>query len=122
MPTFMIEQRPKVVRRRIIALAAMMVVGAVGAAAALAPRADADSTDVAFLAALDSKPITYPDAGYAIRAAWTICDQLDTGISAPVLVSTLAQVSYLNVGEAGYFVGASIAAYCPRHAAQAVAA
>ena len=109
MPTFMIEQRPKVVRRRIIALAAMMVVGAVGAAAALAPRADADSTDVAFLAALDSKPITY-------------CDQLDTGISAPVLVSTLAQVSYLNVGEAGYFVGASIAAYCPRHAAQAVAA
>ncbi len=80
-----------------------------------APKAAADSTDDAFIAALDSEGISYPSERYAIRAAHVLCDELDRGVDIADVVLDLAKVSYLSVSEAGFMVGASVGAYCDWH-------
>lgn len=114
-------RRTRAINRTLILIA----IGAMITAAALVltvPRAAADITDTTFIAALDQRGIDYPSAGYAIRAAHSICDTLDAGVAPAAAAMKLAEVSYLNLSEAGYFVGASIGVYCSWHAADLAAA
>jgi len=71
--------------------------------------------DRAFILALDEEGIAYPSAGYAIRAAKTVCGELDSGLPVDYVVTELAAVSALTLFQAGYFTGVAIAAYCPQH-------
>lgn len=109
--------RPRQLRRRIIALCAMLVITGTAAAAVCAP-ARADTTDEVFLLTLDRQGIGYPSRAYALRAGRSVCADLDAGLPVNAAVLTLARVSYLSLYEAGFFVGASVAAFCPYHTNQ----
>jgi hypothetical protein len=92
-----------------IALAALL--GAPGAP----PAARADTVDDAFLAALQAKNIHYPMPELAIVAGHAVCNELRLGKTPPQVASEVMDNSELDGYHAGYFVGASMRAYCPRY-------
>ena len=85
------------------------------AEAAPAARADAD-TSTTFLSALTSRGITFGSRQAAIAAGREVCDELDQGKQASDVANTVMTQTNLDGYHAGFFVGASIAAMCPRHA------
>jgi Protein of unknown function (DUF732) len=98
-------------------LAGLVLAGAllgVAAEAAPAARADAD-TSTTFLSALTSRGITFGSRQAAIAAGREVCDELDQGKQASDVADTVMTQSNLDGYHAGFFVGASIAAMCPRH-------
>jgi hypothetical protein len=80
------------------------------------PAAHADSTDDAFLQAISAKGIHFQSPETALVAAHEVCDELDLGRSKPEVASEVMQNSNLSGYAAGYFVGASVRAFCPNHA------
>jgi hypothetical protein len=104
---------------RVLSLLAACVVLAVALLAA--PTADADPADVdaKFLAALDSRGITHASPEVMIGAGHAACAELDKGetpaqVAQDVMKDALTN-SNLDAYHAGFFVGASIAAYCPKY-------
>ncbi|OBJ09406.1 DUF732 domain-containing protein [Mycobacterium sp. 1465703.0] len=77
--------------------------------------ASADETDDAFIAGLANGGITMPDNVDAIATARTVCARLDVNPYAPVVAFVLARDSFLSPRQAGYFVGLSVATYCPQY-------
>jgi hypothetical protein len=94
-------------------LAAVALLRPLGASA---PIARADSIDDKFLAALRSQGITYQSAEAAIAAGHLVCTELDRGETPQQVAQDVMNISNLDPFHAGYFVGASIGAYCPNHA------
>lgn len=80
------------------------------------PIAHADAADDAFLAALTAKGIHFGSPEKALVAAHEVCDELGNGKSAAQVASTVQSNSDLDGYHAGFFVGASIRAYCPKYA------
>ncbi|QBI96032.1 hypothetical protein SEA_MISSDAISY_52 [Mycobacterium phage MissDaisy] len=104
--------------RRLLALAGLGGLVA-GAAIYSASPSEATSMDDLFIAALQAEGVPYydnPDG--AIELAHTVCDALDAGVGIGTVTLTVAQSGdgYWTVEQAGYFVGASIGAYCIEHA------
>lgn len=66
-----------------------------------------------FLAALGSRQITYKSAEAAIAAAHQVCTELANGRSKADVAQEVIDRSGLDPYHAGYFVGASVGAYCP---------
>lgn len=92
------------------------VVALLGLAAALAaPAAHADAVDNAFLSAVKAKGIDFASPQAAIVAGHEVCDELDLGRQKSDIASEVMNNSKLDGYRAGYFVGASVAAYCPRY-------
>ncbi|OBJ01797.1 hypothetical protein A5660_22995 [Mycobacterium alsense] len=89
---------------------------AVAPLAATAPVAYADAGDDAFLAALHAKGIYFGSPQQAIISGHEVCDELDIGKTPNQVAQTVMSNTDLDGFHAGYFVGASIRAYCPRHA------
>jgi hypothetical protein len=86
---------------------------ALSAAALLcAAPAAADQTDNAFVAALTKDGIAMPDA---IATAHSVCDGFDKGEASTVLAMRIVRDTPLSPKQAGYFVGVSVAAYCPQY-------
>ena len=84
--------------------------------AAAAPTAHADAVDRSnFLGALTSRGITFASRQAATAAGREVCDELDQGIQASDVANNVMTQSGLDGYHAGFFVGASIAAFCPRH-------
>ncbi len=112
--------------RRVLSLLAACVVlivalldppGAVG----LTAHADPADADAEFLAALSSQGITYASPEVMIAAGHAVCAELDRG-ETPARVAhdvmnhkDVLTGSNLAAHHAGFFVGASIAAYCPKY-------
>jgi hypothetical protein len=94
-------------------LAAVALMGPLGAAA---PIARAEPIDDRFLAALQSQGITYQSPEAAVAAGHLVCTELDRGETSQQVAQDVINVSNLDPFHAGYFVGASIGAYCPNHA------
>ena len=94
------------------ALAAAALAGAVG----VASPASANTSDQAFLQVLHQRGISH-DSGDAlmIGAGHDVCTNMDHGYTATQEISTIYRVSQLSWSDSGYFVGASIAAYCPEY-------
>lgn len=86
-----------------------------GLAGVAAPSADADAVDTNFLAALKSKGINFASGQSAIIAGHEVCDELDLGRQPSDVASDVTKNSNLDDYHAGFFVGVSIAAFCPRH-------
>jgi len=80
-------------------------------------RADASpANDRAFIYTLDSEGIIYTTEGDALRAGEAVCQYLDLGYDAMETVTLVVDASGLGWYQAGYFVGASIAAFCSEYA------
>ena len=80
-----------------------------------APTAHADAVDGNFVDALNSRGITFASTQAAIVAAHEVCDELDSGRASSDVANDVMQQSSLDGYHAGFFVGVSIAAFCPRH-------
>ncbi|WIM87779.1 DUF732 domain-containing protein [Candidatus Mycobacterium wuenschmannii] len=83
--------------------------------AIVAPAAHADNVDASFLNALQSKQITFASGQAAVIAGHQVCDALDGGRPSGDVANDVMQQSGLDGYHAGFFVGVSIAAFCPRH-------
>ena len=85
-----------------------------GALFCAAPAA-ADPIDDAFITALDKGGITLPDRDTAIAWAHTVCSGLDDNRNSAVLAMKLMKNTDLSPRQSGYFIGASVSAYCPQY-------
>jgi hypothetical protein len=85
--------------------------------AVAAPTAHADYAVESsnFLGALSSKGITFASRQSAIAAGHEVCDELDQGKQASDVGNDVMTQTNLDGYHAGFFVGVSIAAFCPRH-------
>jgi hypothetical protein len=92
------------------------VVALVGLVGLAAPAAYADAVDNNFLTALKAKGINIESPQKAIIAGHMVCDQLDMGRQPSDVANDVSKNSNLDGYHAGFFVGVSIAAFCPRHA------
>ena len=95
----------------VLAVAPLSVVGVA------APTAHADyAVDSSnFLGALSSRGITFASGQSAIVAGREVCDELDQGRQATDVANDVMTQTNLDGYHAGFFVGVSIAAFCPRH-------
>jgi hypothetical protein len=84
-------------------------------ATALAATAHADPNDAKFLKNIeDNMGTTITDSQAVIASAHDICSQLQAGKPAnEVLTGVRLGNPYWDANEAGYFVSASVEAYCP---------
>jgi hypothetical protein len=81
-----------------------------------ASTAQADTNDSKFLETLKSQGITdHISANHAIEAGHTVCQKLDTGVSPTDVATDVLNSSVMPAYHCGYFVGASIDAYCPQY-------
>lgn len=87
----------------------------VGVMAITVPSAHADGVDASFLNALQSKQIHFASGQAAVVAGHQVCDALDGGRASSDVANDVMQQSGLDGYHAGFFVGVSIAAFCPRH-------
>ena len=85
------------------------------AALVSAPPASADDTDDAFIAALASRGIIMPDPDTAIAMAGTVCAGLDANQTIPIVAMKLMRDTNLSPRDSGFFIGLSVAAYCPQY-------
>jgi hypothetical protein len=104
---------------RVLSLLAACVVLVVALLAASTADADPADVDAKFLAALDTRGITYAPPEVMIAAGHVACTELDKGetpaqVAQDVMKDALTS-SNLDAYHAGFFVGASIAAYCPKY-------
>jgi uncharacterized protein DUF732 len=95
----------------------VLVVALVCLVGVTAPAAHADAVDNNFLSALKAKGINVASPQAAIIAGHEVCDELDLGRQPSDVANDVTKNSNLDGYHAGFFVGASIAAYCPRHGA-----
>jgi uncharacterized protein DUF732 len=75
----------------------------------------ADPPDDAFVAALANYGININDRNTAITMGHNVCAGLDNGQDSSVLVLDVIHHTNLSARQAGYFVGVSVAAYCPQY-------
>jgi hypothetical protein len=82
--------------------------------------AHADTNDNKFLAAMKSEGITdHVSTQHAIDAAHTVCQKLDGGETPTQVANDVLNNSTMPAYQSGYFVGASIDAYCSQYAPKA---
>ncbi|WP_082973189.1 DUF732 domain-containing protein [Mycobacterium sp. E2327] len=89
-------------------------------ASALTPAAlaSADPSDDAFVAALENYGIDTDGRDAVIAHGHAVCAALDKGQDSSVLALKVMNDPDLNISsrrDAGFFVGASVAAYCPQY-------
>ncbi len=94
----------------------VLLVALLSLVAVAAPTAHADAVDDTFLSALKTKGINFASSEAAIVAGHEVCDELDLGRQPSDVANDVTKNSNLDGYHAGFFVGLSIAAFCPRHA------
>lgn len=92
------------------------VAASVALATMVAAPAQADATDAVFISVLDDQGFTYPSEAQAITAGRNVCDYLLDGNTLLDATSEVAKASDLSIEDAGFFVGAAAASYCPSEA------
>jgi hypothetical protein len=93
---------------------AACAVALTAAALVCAAPASADPMDGAFVAALAKDGIAMPDHD-AIATAHSVCSGFDKGEGSSALAMRIVRDTPLSPKQAGYFVGVSVAAYCPQY-------
>lgn len=84
----------------------------------VAAPASADPTDDAFLAALENYGIDIGDRDTTIAHGHGVCAALDRGQDSSIIALKVMKDPKLNVSsrqQAGFFVGDSVASYCPQY-------
>ncbi|MGO9153583.1 DUF732 domain-containing protein [Mycobacterium sp.] len=99
--------------KRLFVAVAVALIGPLGAVS----TAHADSNDNKFLAAMKSEGITdHVSSQHAIEAGHSVCQKLDSGETPTQVANDVLNSSSMPAYQAGYFVGASIDAYCGQYA------
>ena len=79
--------------------------------------ASASTVDDTFISVISDEGIEAPSAKEAIGVAEDVCTILDKGGDLLDAVSAVADYTDLEFEDSAFFVGASIASYCPEHKA-----
>ena len=98
-----------------LSVAMLGVIGLALAISTTAPIARAESIDEEFLAAVEKHEINFDSPQSEITAGHEVCDQLDQGSNKGDAATDIANRYNLDGYHAGFFVGLSVAAYCPWH-------
>jgi Protein of unknown function (DUF732) len=99
-------------KRLFVAVAAALI-GPLGAVS----TAHADTNDNKFLSALKSEGITdHVSNQNAIEAGHGVCQKLDGGETPTQVANDVLNSSSMPAYQSGFFVGASITAYCTQYA------
>jgi Protein of unknown function (DUF732) len=77
--------------------------------------ANADPTDQDFNNFLQSKGVSLGTPAFTVKAAHTMCSDLDAGYTERDEVAQLTGSHRLNWDQAQTFVAAATADYCPQH-------
>ncbi|HTQ18610.1 DUF732 domain-containing protein [Mycobacterium sp.] len=93
----------------------VLVVALLSVMALATPTVHADAIDNAFLNALKGKGINFASPQAALTAGHEVCDELDSGRQKSDVANDVMSNSNLDGYRAGFFVGASVAAFCPRY-------
>ena len=83
-----------------------------------AAPASADQTDDEFIAALTKNGIVVSDHNAAIAKAHTVCAGFDNNELSSVVTMKVMKDAELSLKQASYFIGVSVAAYCPQYKGQ----
>ena len=103
-------------KKRLFVAIAVAIVGPLGAVS----TAHADSNDNKFLTAMKSEGITdHVSSQHAIDAGHSVCQKLDGGETPTQVANDVLNNSTMPAYQSGYFVGASIDAYCSQYAPKA---
>lgn len=73
------------------------------------------TTEDAFIAVLDEQGIAYPDRETAVGAAEEVCGLFDEGNSFVQVLEVVSSETGMDAYKSGFFMGASVAAYCPEY-------
>jgi hypothetical protein len=106
---------PSALRSLLGGLALAVALPSVVAVAAPTAHADYAVDGSNFVGALSSRGITFTSRQAAIVAGHEVCDELDQGKQTSDVANNVMTQSNLDGYHAGFFVGVSIAAFCPRH-------
>jgi Protein of unknown function (DUF732) len=87
------------------------------AALASAATAGATVTDDTFITVISEEGIEAPSAQDAISVAHEVCMVFDDGGDLLDAVTAVSDYTELGFEDSAFFVGASIASYCPEHEA-----
>jgi hypothetical protein len=99
----------------VIRLLVPVAVALLGLPAAVS-TAHADATDEQFLSALRSAGIgDQTSSAHAVEAGHFVCVKLDNGSTPAEVANDVKASSNMPEYHAGFFVAASVDAYCPRH-------
>jgi hypothetical protein len=79
--------------------------------------ASAGSVDDTFLTVISAEGIKPPSAKEAISVAHDVCAVIDEGGDLVDAVTAVSDYTELNMEDSAFFVGASVASYCPEHEA-----
>ena len=90
-----------------LGLAALFSAGAAGAS----------STDEMFMSVLADQGIQAPSRSEAVSTAHDVCSVFDGGGDVYDAVSAVSKYTELEAEDSAFFVGASVATYCPEHQA-----
>jgi hypothetical protein len=80
-----------------------------------AAPASADQIDDAFVGALAKDGIATSDRNTTISMGHSVCAGFDKGEASTALAMRIVKDANLSPKQAGYFVGVSVAAYCPQY-------
>ncbi|OBG45414.1 hypothetical protein A5672_08795 [Mycobacterium alsense] len=83
-----------------------------------AAPAVADPADDAFLSSLADYGIVINDPDTAIAMGHTVCAGLDNNQRSSLLAMKVMKDTNLTAKQAGFFVGLSVASYCPQYKGQ----
>ena len=103
-------------RRLTAVVGAAAVASTLGLAAiASAGTAAASAIDDVFIDVITEEGIQPPSAEEAIGVAHDVCSVIDGGGDLYVAISSVSEYTELEFEDSAFFVGASIATYCPEH-------
>lgn len=104
------------VRNLTAVIASATAASALGLAALLgAGAAGASTTDDMFISVLADEGIEAPSTAEAVSTALDVCSLFDDGADLYDAVSEVADYTELDVDDSAFFVGASVATYCPEY-------
>lgn len=99
---------------RLLTAVVVVLIGTLGAISTA--HADNNNSDNTFLTELKSEGITdHVSPQHAIQAAHSVCQKLDGGETPTAIANDVLNNSQMPAYHCGYFVGASIRAYCPQY-------
>jgi Protein of unknown function (DUF732) len=85
------------------------------AALASAGAAGASTVDDTFITVISDQGIEPPSAEEAIGVAHDVCTVIDDGGDLSDAIDAVSDYTELGFEDSAFFVGASIASYCPEH-------
>jgi len=97
-------------------IGAAAVASSLGIAALVSTSiAGATTTDDMFVSVLEDEGIQPPSTQEAVSLAADVCKMFDKGQSLYDAVGSVATTTKLTEEDSAFFVGASVATYCPEH-------